>query len=123
MPSIRARADFDQQKTDVLIPGVASAIMIPHLASLPFFDKKVIAFSNQKTAIATAKNLQGHRVGYVRGFSYQPALLQQIGVEYLDIGSDKQGIQMLLAGRIDVLLCEEYGGISLLNQLQNKIIN
>lgn len=108
LPTLRTRHAFASAKANVLLPGNAAAIEHKFLKSLPFFNKKLVAFSTQKPAITQPDQLENKTVGYVRGYSHPPHLLNIKNASYEPVQSDRQGLMMLLHGRIDVLLCDVY---------------
>ncbi|MFY9178839.1 MAG: transporter substrate-binding domain-containing protein [Venatoribacter sp.] len=120
LPASRARLKFAQEQADILLPGVRSAMISPHLASTPFYNKDIIAFTNLNELVTRTEQLKNKVIGIVRGYSYPNFLLNVNGANYVSVTSDKQLIQMLLTGRIEIAFIERLAGVRILENLQQE---
>jgi len=68
-------------------------------------------------------DLKGYRIGISKGYSYGGEFMQAVEQKLLDtheVNSELQGMRMLAAGRIDLLICDLDVGQSLLQQLTEE---
>lgn len=64
----------------------------------------------------TLNDLKGYRIGAVRGYYYEKALLDA-GIEVEFVTSEELNWEKLRAGRVDLIVSPEYNGIYLLKKL------
>ncbi|MDO6686538.1 MULTISPECIES: substrate-binding periplasmic protein [unclassified Agarivorans] len=88
----------------------------------PVVELKVMAVAKAgSAAIANIDALAGQRVGVIRGSIYGPEIDDNPSIDRISFNDTVQGIQMLLLGRIDVMIATNYSIDFALKQLHADI--
>ena len=112
-PTQRTREAFASGRLDGLFPALADSMTSVYSATEAFSTKRVYGFTRASDPLVrSAADLAGKRIGYTEGFTYSPLLLSAAGASYQATQTDPQNILKLLAGRIDVFLCDEVSALA-----------
>jgi len=116
-PGKRIRYEFQGKQFIGYFPDHEHLVK-PSCRTESFFEKKIIAVTRKNTAIVitSVKDLEGKRIGLVRGYSYGTEITQnpKIKIDYVDY--DRENIKMLLKGRFDVFIGDSLSTVAAIRE-------
>lgn len=116
-PAKRALSEFEQGNLDGLFPAIDVSMPVPYERSLSIYSKDDFAFTLREQPLLTSvEQLRNKRVGITSGYPYSRLLTGNPDIQPMMANTDLQNVQMLLAGRIDVFVVEQYSGLRALEQ-------
>jgi polar amino acid transport system substrate-binding protein len=91
--------------------------------SQPIFEEKLIVYVHRDKAFRFTRvdDLNGKRIGVIRGWSYTEAFDEAIrdgSIKVSESSSDEANFKMLVSGRLDAVIAIELAGQRIIQQLQ-----
>jgi len=117
-PTKRAMRLFEDGKVMAILPALLSTLSHDAALTEQIFIKKIHGFVKSGNPIPRKiSELEGKRIGLVRGFSYPRSILvnERIMVDYAD--TTDSSLKKLEEGRIDVVVVDGYTAVHALDRL------
>ncbi|CAH0536378.1 substrate-binding periplasmic protein [Vibrio marisflavi] len=77
----------------------------------------LLKLKSLKIKFESYKDLRPYRIAYVYGYAYPDAFYQEPKLKLIKGYNDKENVEKLLAGKVDLVVIDKYQGISLLKEL------
>jgi len=121
-PWVRGLKCMEGGQLDVLYSSVYDPrrLRFARYPKTPLFQSEWVLFIRKADAgtlgFRTLADLNGHRVGVVRGYSYTPAFNDYAAraKNTVAVSDDRAALELLVRGRVDYALCEHFNGQRLL---------
>lgn len=121
MPTKRVQYEFKHNNLISYFPELYENLPKKNsVVSEPFWLKKIIFFSIKQMNIQSTFDLEGLKLGAVRGYSYGPEIVNNKKIEILYTDNDDINVNMLLNGRVDGILGDNKSTIAAINKSKFK---
>ncbi|WP_286264107.1 substrate-binding periplasmic protein [Thalassotalea atypica] len=117
MPTVRVQKSFQTGAVYSYFPELEEFRPLPSCRTVSFMQKKIIAITRRgEPPILDASDLEGKRVGAVKGYSYGLAIINNENIALHRVNNDTVNLQKLFAGRIDVIIGDVHSTIAAIKQ-------
>lgn len=117
-PTKRAMRMFEDSRAMAILPALLPTLAKDAALSSQIFSKQIHAFVQHREKIpGSPKELEGKRVGLVRGYSYPRSILynENIIIDYAD--TPDNSLMKLADGRVDVVVVDGHTAVRAINRL------